>query len=265
MTMIWIACTVGGSAAAISPLSAQVLGSTRDSVLAASHNANLTRADLDGLIRQVGRLERSDSIPAADRRAYALLRRDLRDRLISGDFRAGDEILLRVEGEEGLSGTFYVREGQLLSLPTLGDVSLRGVLHAELREHLVGEIGRFVRNPEVHATALVRIAVLGEVRNPGYYRLAADVPLSDALMAAGGPTADADLGHAVVRRNAAEVLAPRLLSQALSRGATLDQLDVRAGDELFVGQRHRWNWQATLQSGVAVVGVLISYQLLHRR
>jgi hypothetical protein len=95
--------------------------------------------------------------------------------------------------------------------------------------------------------------------------LAADVPLSDALTLAGGPTSQADLTRSTIRRNATEVIAQRSLSQALARGATLDQLNIRGGDEVFVGERQHWNWQATVQSVVGVMGVLISYQLLHRR
>jgi hypothetical protein len=61
------------------------------------------------------------------------------------------------------------------------------------------------------------------------------------------------------------VIAHGSLSQALARGTTLDQLSIRAGDEVLVGERQHWNWQATVQSAVGVLGVLFSYQLLHRR
>jgi protein involved in polysaccharide export with SLBB domain len=253
------------TAAPLWRVSAQDSTWTSDSALVASRSPNLTRADLEGLAQRATRLAASDAVQPRERVALSVLGRSFRERLTEGDFEPGDEILLRVDGQDSLSGTFSVREKQLLTLPTLPDISLRGVLHSELRQYLTREIGRYVRDPEVRATALVRIAVLGEVRNPGFYRLASDVPLSDALTLAGGPTPQADLTRSVVKRNAAEVIPHGSLSQALARGATLDQLSIRAGDEVFVGERHHWNWQATVQSAVGVLGVLVSYQLLHRR
>ena len=252
------------SAAPVLTLAAQTPGWSRDSIVALSRGSNLSRDELEGLARQASRLT-SDTANVRDRGKYELLLSSFRERLTDGDFRPGDEILLRVEGQESLTGTFYVREGQLLTLVNLPDISLRGVLHSELRKYLTERIGSFVRDPDLHATALVRVAVLGQVRNPGYYRLPADAPLSDALMAAGGPTSEADLSRAVLRRNGAELLSQRMLSDALARGATLDQVNTRAGDEIFVGERHKWNWQTTFQTAAAAMGVLFSYQLLHRR
>lgn len=248
-----------------SRISAQNSTWTKDSALVTGRSPNLTRAELEDLAQRATRLAASETVQPRERIALSVLERSFRERLVEGDFKPGDEILLRVDGQDSLSGTFSVREKQLLTLPTLPDISLRGVLHSELGQYLTREIGRYVRNPEVRATALVRIAVLGEVRNPGFYRLAADVPLSDALTLAGGPTAQADLTRSVVKRTTAEVIANASLSQALARGATLDQLNIRAGDEVFVGERQHWNWQTTVQSATAVLGVLFSYQLLHRR
>ena len=99
---------------------------TSDSALVASRSANLTRADLEDLTERVTRLAASDIVQPHERVALSVLGRSFRERLLEGDFKPGDEIILRVDGQgSASSGTFSVREKQLLTLPTLPDISLR--------------------------------------------------------------------------------------------------------------------------------------------
>jgi protein involved in polysaccharide export with SLBB domain len=100
--------------------------------------------------------------------------------------------------------------------------------------------------------------VLGEVRTPGFYRVASDVPLSEALMAAGGPMPTADLDRAAVRRDDQEVLSREALRDALASGATLDQLNLRDGDAIVVAARSGRNWQNVIQTTALVASVLVA-------
>lgn len=170
----------------------------------------------------------------------------LRERLRTGDFHPGDRIALIVEGHAAMSDTLTVRTGRTLLLPDLPPIDLQGVLRAELHEHLTREIGKYIREPKIRAVPLMRVAILGKVGRPGFYGLPADALLSDAIMVAGGPAADADLAKSVVRRGTERLLAHRDVSTALSDGITLDQLDVRAGDEIIVGEKKKINVFAAL-------------------
>src|SRR5437763_1041624 len=75
-----------------------------------------------------------DSEPDAMRAGRLAEAAALRARLREGDFHVGDRIILAVSGETALSNTFTVRAGNLLEIPTLPPVSLRGTLRSELHD-----------------------------------------------------------------------------------------------------------------------------------
>ena len=157
-------------------------------------------------------------------------------RLTLGDFQVGDRILLSVDNQPALSDTFLVDQGPVLTLATIGDVPLRGVLRSELRTHLTQYLGRFLRDPIVRARGLVRISITGAVGRPGFYTVPGEMILTDAIMAAGGPAGNAKIDEIRVERGDSRVWEGDRLQQAMIEGRTLDQLNVRAGDRIVVPQ-----------------------------
>ena len=107
---------------------------------------------------------------------------------------------------------------------------------------------------EVDVTPLTRIGVLGEVARPGYFAFRSDVPITDAIMLAGGPTATADIDRTVVRRASREYRSADETRQAVAKGLTLDQFGLSAGDELVVGRQRQLINPAT----TAVIGMIAS-------
>lgn len=146
----------------------------------------------------------------------------------------GDRLLVRVAGEPQLSDTFTVRAGPVVDLPGIGTLSLGGVTRDQLEPYLAREIGKYVRNPVVHARALIWLGLVGEVAKPGYYAVPADGLLSDALMAAGGVTRDAQLKKARIERNGAAVKNPGATQDALAQGLTLAQIGIESGDQVLI-------------------------------
>lgn len=171
------------------------------------------------------------------------------------EFHVGDRIALTVEGPQAFADTALVRDGLVLRLPTFGDISLAGVKRADTQKYLTRQIGKYIKDPVVHATPLVRIAILGEVGRPGFYWVPSDNLLSDVVMRAGGPTGNADLNKTVVKRNGNEVLSQHDAQTALTQGKTLDDLAVAPGDELVVGQKSTFGFGSVLQ----ILGVAISF------
>src|SRR2546427_12228843 len=104
------------------------------------------------------------------------------------EFQIGDRILLRVEGDSSLTDTFTVSRGPALVLRVIGELPLAGVRRADIEPYLARQIGRFLKDPVVHARTLIRLSILGAVGRPGFYEVPAEAVLTDALMAAGGPT-----------------------------------------------------------------------------
>lgn len=189
---------------------------------------------------------------------------ELRERLRDGDFQVGDRIVLSVRGDSALTDTFVVRAGRALSLPNIGEISLAGVLRSELQSFLSKEIARYVREPVVQTSSLIRLAVLGEVIRPGFYAVGSDVLVTDVIMLAGGPNSEADLRKVSVRRGAREVWTADRIHAAMTQGTTLDQLNLRAGDELVIGERKRRGFGSVLQVVTALSAVAVGIVSLAR-
>ena len=82
-------------------------------------------------------------------------------------------------------------------------------------------------------------------------------------MLAGGPAAEAKLDELEISRSGRKVLSLKDSKKALREGQTLDQLDVRSGDEVRIPQKRRINWQALLQAvGIAVTLLFAVIQFL---
>src|SRR5712691_5769595 len=167
-------------------------------------------------------------------------------------FQAGDRILLHVEGDSALSDTFTVVAGPTLRLPNIGEISLAGVRRTDLEAHLTRELSRYINDPVVQARALIRVSVVGEVSRPGFYAVPIDLVLEDALMLAGGATKDARVDRLQILRGNASVWNGNALQTAIARGATLDELGMRAGDRIQVPA------QRDPESRWRIVGIIVT-------
>jgi polysaccharide biosynthesis/export protein len=180
----------------------------------------------------------------------------------STPFQVGDRILLRVEGDSALSDTFTVVTGPALRLPEIGEISLADVARADVEPYLTGVLGRYIKHLTLEARALIRISVMGEVERPGFYAVPTDLVLPDALMRAGGATADARLDRLTVMRGNSALQDEGALQAAIARGATLDELGMRAGDRIQVPRARldpesKWRIAGIIVTGLAAaVGVV---------
>jgi len=177
----------------------------------------------------------------AKRAESAMLARAIRQRLQGGDLQVGDRVIVAYTSEALHRDTVVVRSGRLLAISGLIVVSVAGVLRSELLDSVSAAVLKYVKAENIEVTPLTRIAVLGEVGKPGYFAFRSDIPLTDAIMGAGGPTGSAALDRSVVRRGNQEYRSAGLTSKAISGGLTLDQFGLAAGDELVVGARRNFD------------------------
>jgi len=245
-----------------------------------STGLGVSRPDLEQLLRRLDQArEARDSSSEARARA-----RDqasaVRARLAQGDFRAGDRVLLRVESseppashtvaptdrpvEQQLSDSFTVAPDRSITLPLVGVISLAGVLHAELEAHLTRQLSQFIREPVVHARPLIRIGIVGAVAKPGFYGVPADVVLSDALMAAGGPLPDANVADLWIERAGERLWEGDVLRQAITDGRTLDEMNLRAGDQFIVPLQRRGSTFEVVRTVGILLGIPITVYTLTR-
>jgi hypothetical protein len=251
----WIALVTAGLAFCL-PLQAQDgTGGTSAQTVSAQ------RAELDSAARRAEQDAARAGADAGLRSRKQAEASALRERLRDGDFGVGERIFVEMRGAEvPFADTVTVRAGQVVTIGTLPEISLRGVLRSELQSHLTREIGRYVRDPKVTATSWVRVSMLGAIGQQGFYAFPADILLTDALMRAGGMREDTNLDKITVKRGGREVVSEEEARLAIREGRTLDQLDVRAGDEITVGNKRKVNWQTVLRTvsiGVSLIFLVV--------
>jgi protein involved in polysaccharide export with SLBB domain len=225
-----------------------------------TRNAQATRSELESMLAAAQRDTAAGS--ETDRGRKRLEVNMLQDRLTNGDFQVGDRVLIFVQGQPTLSDTLTVREGQTLHLANLGDISLHGVLRSELQGHVYEAVTKYLRSPVVRTGSLVRIAVLGDVRNPGFYAVPADMLISDAIMHAGGLANTSDIGRTTIKRGPEVVWQSKDVSAAVRDGATIDQLSLRAGDQIEVGAKKTNALLIALPIIGGVVGIVTGIVLI---
>jgi polysaccharide biosynthesis/export protein len=197
----------------------------------------MTRTELNELRVRLEEAVASTAYSASLRREAERNLEVIRLRLEQGDFQVGDRIALSVEGEEELSDTLTVRLGPSVNVPVVGSISLQGILRSELEPHLTSEIGRYVREPRVEARALIRVLVQGEVETPGFLLMPAETLISDLISLAGGPTGAANLSEMRIERGGDRIWEGEAMESAVIQGRTLDQMNLQAGDRVFVPER----------------------------
>lgn len=189
----------------------------------------------------------------------------IRQRLRDGDLQVGDRVVVTMISDAVHRDTAVVRSDRTLALPGLIFVPVAGVLRSELQERVSSEVLKYVKAQHIEVTPLMRLGVLGAVSRPGYFAFASDLPLTDAIMGAGGPIGTADIGRTTVRRRNQEFRSAGETGKAITSGLTLDQFGLSAGDELVVGQRREFGLSLFLGSAGAVASVLTLFVALHRR
>lgn len=204
----------------------------------------LPRSELQAMLENYQRAAQSQAYSAEMKERAQQQARLIQSRLEGGDFRVGDAIALIVDGETLLSNTFSVQPGPSMSLPTIGRLSLRGVLRSELEQHLEAEIGKFIRDPVIRAQASVRLAVTGNVNKPGYLFVSTNTPISDVVTLAGGLAAKGQLQRSWIERDNHRIWDGAALQEALATGRTVDQMSLQAGDRLVVPEE-KDSWIAT--------------------
>lgn len=173
--------------------------------------------------------------------------------------RPGDVIKIQVWGHEELSGEFPIDENYSLQFPIVGEINVREMSVAQLRERIRQELGQLFTQTFVTIVPLFRVAVLGEVVRPGLYSVDPTLTVFDLLALAGGPLRSARERQMRLIR-AGEQIQVSIEPSAIAR-ATLRELGIRSGDQLIVPRKTitREDWGLLL---TAANLLLIAYSIL---
>ncbi|MGQ0646173.1 MAG: polysaccharide biosynthesis/export family protein [Gemmatimonadaceae bacterium] len=180
----------------------------------------------------------------------------LKQRLRNGDFAPGDRLYLTVLNDSSLTDTFTVKTDQRLQLPNIPDISIRGVLDSELADHLKKELAKYIKEPQVTATGLIRLSIMGAIGRPGFMTVPVDQLVTDVVMGAGGPSQAGKFDDAYVKRADKTFLNDKQFAEAVRSGKSVGDISLRDGDEIYIPQTSTTNflqvWMPVLSASLAL-------------
>ena len=152
---------------------------------------------------------------------------------------AGDELIVAVWREEGLSRKQIVRPDGKISFPLIGDIAAAGKSVEVLRAEITEKLSKYIEdaNIEVSVTQTSnRIYVVGNVHKPGIFGFYQDIDVVQALALAGGTTPFAALSKIKILRRTDD--GPSFIAFSYSdieNGKNLQQnIILQAGDTVVV-------------------------------
>ncbi len=198
---------------------------------------------------------RSISLPAA------VSRRPVAPPQMDDDYTlgAGDTIQVEIFNVPEYSGSQQVLADGSVNLAAIAPVNISGMTPQEAEQAIASAYSQELRYPQItvvlEAPRPLRIAIAGEVAQPGLYTLTAagntQFPtVSQALQMAGGVTQAADLQQVQLRRangNRPEQIALLDLWQLLNNGDISQDLALRDGDAIVIGETDTVNIVQTNQ------------------
>ncbi len=213
----------------------------------------MSRADLTSLLDFYEQSAASPVYGARLKERAAYEARQVRTRLEEGDFQVGDRVVLSLEGQQALTDTFTVGAGQVLRLPELGEVELRGVLRSELESEVGGFVARYVLDPRLTSRSLIRLQCEGAAGTPGFFTVPSETPLPDAVMQGCSPAGLVRLDKIQITRQGRRLLSGEVLQRALATGQTLDEVGLKQGDRIVIPQQPPFGAATTYLRNIALV------------
>jgi polysaccharide export outer membrane protein len=144
---------------------------------------------------------------------------------------SGDRLRIVVFGQEGLTNSYLVDPGGMITMPLINAVRARGLTTAELSRAIADHLrGGFIREPHVAIEVEIYrpFFILGEVTFPGQYAFVPHMTAENAIAIAGGFTPRA-------YRQTIKLNRP-VLGGVLSNSLPLHTL-IRPGDTIVVTER----------------------------
>jgi protein involved in polysaccharide export with SLBB domain len=148
---------------------------------------------------------------------------------------------------EKVSGDYFIQQDGNIQLPYLGIIPTSNRDYKEIKEEVVQKYDSLYRAPELTVQPLLKINILGEVKNPGFYVVTDVEKLSGLIALAGGETADADLDGIYLVRDNQEI---EVGSESYS--AYGKDINLESGDRFYVPRR----WWVGARNSAIIISVL---------
>ena len=177
---------------------------------------------------------------------------------------AGDSLRIDIFQAPDYSGQYLVLVDRTISLPLIGRIKVEGLTLEQASQLMSRLYAPYLKRPIVTVTLLaprpLKLAISGEVNNPGSYTVKPDQKfpsVTEAIQLAGGLTASADVGQVEIRRivqgkqQALRVNLWRLLQQ----GNLSPDVSLRDGDTIIIPTKDTIDAAETRQLSDASFGI----------
>jgi len=149
----------------------------------------------------------------------------------------GDNLIVTVWGHPDLESEVIININGYINLPLLEEIQAEDKSIIELKSIIIKNYKQFIKNPQVNILlkekASIQVVIMGEVFNPGSYKLNPSAGILDLISRAGGITKRGNLKQANLIRDGQEV---SLDLDGILRGNnnTDDSIKLENGDIVFV-------------------------------
>lgn len=145
----------------------------------------------------------------------------------------GDGIrIIFLDVQDIISGDYYIQPDGIVQMPFIGLLNTTGRDFNDVKNQIIFRYDSLYRDPHLTVYSLIRINVLGEVTNPGFYYITEIEKFTSILAMAGGTTGNADLESIYLLRNNQEInLDVRTI---LAEGSTATDFGLQSGDQIYV-------------------------------
>lgn len=134
-----------------------------------------------------------------------------------------------------ITGEYFIQDNGNISLPYLGQIAAADRSIDSVRAEICEKYGKLYKNPEITVLPLIKINILGEVRNPGFYYVTGIEKLSDLIAKAGGTTLEADLSNIYITRKDKEFEING--EKIIEKGSKLDDIGLQSGDQIYISRK----------------------------
>ena len=157
-----------------------------------------------------------------------------------------------------VTGDYYIQQDGRLQLPLIDIIKTTNIDFSVIKQEIFNKYSELYKDPSLTIQPLIKINILGEVKNPGYYYVTDIEKMSGILALAGGVTGSAATDDIYIIRNNEEIHLNK--SDVIEKGSTVADLGLQSGDRIFI-PRSFWadaGQYGLILSGVAVLVTLIS-------
>ncbi|NOZ24815.1 MAG: hypothetical protein GXO94_01800 [Nitrospirae bacterium] len=160
------------------------------------------------------------------------------DLSVSSDYIVGpgDEVRLVMWGRINAEYLLTVDRDGNINIPEIGPVTVAGMRFADMKRLIVRNAEQIVgakANVTMGTLKSIQVFVLGEVRRPGSYLLSSFSTMTNAVLAAGGPTEIGSLRNITLKRNNRTVAVMDFYDLLLKGDKSQDEV-LQSGDVVFV-------------------------------